>query len=96
VITETSNRDGAPAITSDRWHLVHARFTRASRKRPFARGIVSEHADRAECLRAAREMRAKLAALAGTVPLAERDVVFARPPNFKSLQRSKARRPRLR
>jgi 3-oxoacyl-[acyl-carrier protein] reductase len=57
MISEVLTSQGKPAITSDQWHLIESRFTRDSRKRPFARRIVSEHANRAVCREAARLMR---------------------------------------
>ena len=96
MIKEVVTSKGTAAITSDRWHVVLSRFTNAGRKQPFARGIDSEHADRSECLKAARALRARLAAEAGSVPEEERDEVFVRRPNFKSLKAARRRRARHR
>lgn len=47
--------------------------------------IVSEHDDRTACCAAARELRALLAK-DSKMPLAQRDEVFVRKPNYKSLK----------
>jgi hypothetical protein len=96
MISEVLTSQGKPAITSDQWHLIESRFTRDSRKRPFARRIVSEHANRAVCREAARLMRERLATEGGAQPEAERTDVYVRPPNFKSLKHAKSPRPRPR
>lgn len=92
MIQEVVNSKGAEAITSDQWHVVHSRFTGASRARPFSRIVSSEHAARIECKKAAKALRAKLAAENAKVPESERDEVFVRPPHFKSLRSAKRRR----
>jgi hypothetical protein len=84
---------GSPAITSGEWHVVHSHFTDTADSRPFARTIVSEHPDRALCKRAARRLRARLAETDGERPAAQRDEVFVRPPNYKSLKTARSRRP---
>lgn len=86
MIREVSTKKGADAITSDRWHVVHARFTGAQRDLPFARGIISEHDDRATCAKVAKALRARLALEGGDLPAEERDEVFVRRPNFRSLK----------
>jgi len=93
VIQNVITRKGASAITSDHWHVVHSRFT-AGDERPFVRVVHSEHADGAECRAAARELRSKLAAESPGVPEAERDEVFVRRPNFKSLRATRVRKRR--
>jgi hypothetical protein len=92
VIRDALTSKGAEAITSDRWHVVHSRFTPGSGKLRFVRGISSEHPDRADCLRAARALAQQLATQSGSVPATERDEVFVRRPNFKSLKRARHRR----
>jgi hypothetical protein len=91
MIQEVVNSKGAEAITSDHWHVVHSRFVGASRKRPFVRGVESEHADRAACVKAAKALRKKLATEAGSAPVEERDEVFVRRPGFKSLKKARRR-----
>ena len=92
MITEVQTAKGTAAITSDHWHVVHARWVAGESKRPFMRSIYSEHDDRAACRGAAKALRQKLMSEATRVPADERDEVFVRKPNFKSLKRAKARR----
>ena len=92
MIHDVVNSKGADAITSDQWHVVHSHFSGASRTRPFTRIVTSEHAARAECRRAAKALRAKLAEENAAAPESERDEVFVRPPNFKTLRSAKRRR----
>jgi hypothetical protein len=93
MITTVDTRKGAEAITSDHWHVVHARFVGAAADLPFARSVTSEHDDRPSCIRAARTLVAQIRRDAGVVPEAERDQVFVRRPGFKSLK-SASRRQR--
>jgi hypothetical protein len=92
MISTVETRKGTAAITSDRWHVVHARFTEGEAGLPFLRSITSEHEDRAACVKAARSLVARVRSEAPNVPLAERDQVFVRRPGFKSLRKA-ARRP---
>ena len=86
VISETTTTKGSPAITSDRWHVVHSRFrSRGRGGKPFERVITSEHDDRLSCRKAARMLRDNLE-IDPKVPQAQRDEVFVRKPNFKSLK----------
>lgn len=92
MIQEVVTSKGAAAITSDHWYVVHSRLVDARDKRPYARGIHSEHADRITCRKAADALRAKLLAASSDVPAAERDEVFIRRPKFKTLKLAKTRR----
>ncbi len=92
MIQEVVTTKGIPAITSDQWHVVHSRLTDVSGKRPYARGIYSEHADRLACQKAAKALRVKLAADGATAPEAERDEVFVCRPRFKTLKLARTRR----
>jgi hypothetical protein len=94
VIREVLTKKGAPAITSDQWHVVHAHFTAGLRGAPFVRGISSEHAERSECVAAARQLRGSLHEQNAAVAAAERDQVFVRRPHFKSLKRARRRLPK--
>lgn len=93
MIKEVQNSKGGDAITSDHWHVVHARFVGAGRKRPFTRGIESEHDSRGDCVKAAKALRLELAGAGRKLPESERDEVFVRPPGYKSLKQAR-RRPR--
>ena len=92
MITTVETRKGTEAITSDRWHVVHARFVGEGAGLPFTRSVSSEHDDRKSCVRAAKALVAKVRSEAGTVPLAEQDEVFVRRPGFKSLKAARRRR----
>jgi|RhiMethySRZTD1v2_1073278.scaffolds.fasta_scaffold363087_2 hypothetical protein len=93
MITETRTSQGKAAITSDKWHVVHSHF-KGGRKtaHPFARTIISEHANRADCDEAASRFRSTLPDGAGAV-VTEQDEVLVRPPNFKSLKSARRRKP---
>lgn len=80
---------GAAALTSDQWHVVHSRFVGPDTERPFTRSIHSEHADRTACREVARTLRAQLAKSDAALPAEQRDEVFVRKPNFRSLKRAK-------
>jgi hypothetical protein len=92
MITEVQTSKGTPAITSDKWYLVHSRWVTASGKGSFVRSVDSEHEDSGACRKAARKLRQKLANEGAELPEAERDEVFVRRPNYKTLKRAKARR----
>jgi len=93
MISETVTRAGTPAITSDHWHVVHSRFRpKGEKSRPFEREIVSEHDNRIGCRDAARALRARLDQ-ESDAPTAQRDQVFVRKPNFKSLKVTRHRTP---
>lgn len=89
MIKELLNKNGHPSITSDRWHVVHARCTGGSEGRPrFERTIVSEHDDRSAAASAARAtVSAGAQEMSGLDP-ERRDQVFVRRPNYKSLKRA--------
>ena len=89
MIREVVTERGAPAITSDQWHVVHSRFGCTDTERPFTRSIHSEHVDRSACRNVARTLRAQLAKSDAALPAEERDEVFVRKPNFRSLKRAK-------
>jgi hypothetical protein len=87
MIRETQSRKRNPAITSDAWHVVHARWSgnRAAEPR-FDRSIVSEHVDRTAATDAARTLVAELATEMYGRPHAHRDQIFVRRPRYKSLK----------
>ena len=85
--SETTNRKQFTAITSDQWHVVHARLRKAKTDlRPYERTIVSEHASRKLAEASASEFRVKVAA---SSPGLGQDAVFIRKPNYKTLKFSK-------
>jgi hypothetical protein len=93
MIKETITKGGASAITSDRWHVVHSRFTGDSGSPgPFARAVISEHDDRADCRKSAEALRLSLAPEGKMRPVNQRDQVFVRPPRFRSLKSARRRK----
>ncbi len=96
MIRSATTLKGSKAITSDQWHVVHSRFTVRGGRQSFVRAVSSEHPNRAECVQAARALRARLAAEHPGLPALERDEVLVRRPDFKSLERTRhrCRRPK--
>ena len=92
MIQEVVTKKGAAAITSDQWYIVVSRLVDNDQKRPYVRGIHSEHPDRVSCREAAKALKAKLRADSASVPADERDEVFIRKPRFKTLKQAKNRR----
>ena len=91
---ETLNRASRPAITSDHWHVVLAKWSDdRPGELPFIRAIVSEHDDRAHAIVAAKALVKTVAVDEASRPASDRDEVFVRRPNFKSLKFAKRRRP---
>jgi hypothetical protein len=87
VIQETLSCKQNPAVTSDHWHVVHARWTgEAGHRARFVRSIESEHEDRASAITAARERFAALAETMASRSPVQRDQFFVRRPGFKSLK----------
>jgi hypothetical protein len=87
VIRETRSRKHNPALTSDQWHVVQARWTGNTNGEPlFARSIVSEHDKQADAMHAAREMESSVAAEVSAARTAHADQLFVRPPAFRTLK----------
>ncbi len=88
MIKDTLSRKKSPALTSDQWHVVHARWSGTSVDPDlFERRIVSEHGDDRDA--AANAARAVVAAITAEMlkrPRDQRDQVFIRPPAYKSLK----------
>lgn len=92
--TKTPNRN--PAVTSDRWHVVHARWDGVTRAAPlFVRKIVSEHETREEAVDAARSLRASVAPQLANRDDSTRDQIFVRQPAYRSLVTSERLKRRL-
>lgn len=90
MIHELINRKNLPALTSDQWHVVHARLAGESKGKPsFERSIVSEHEDRAAAAIAAKRVLVSLAPMMDGRSPEGRDQVFVRKPDFKSLKTAK-------
>ena len=86
MIRETTSSKNVPALTSDHWHVVVARFSSEAAKKPFVRSIVSEHANRDLAVTAARSVVKELEPARSTKPVAQREQVFVRKPEFKTLK----------
>jgi hypothetical protein len=87
MIQDVMNRKNLPAVTSDHWHVIHARFAGVTDGKPkFERSIVSEHEDRAAAAAAAREMKSSILPTMVDRPLDGQDQVLVRKPDFKSLK----------
>jgi hypothetical protein len=96
MIQETLTANRNPALTSDRWHVVHARWDGVSRTKPlFLRTIVSEHDTRETAVDASRELRATVAPTLANRTDTNRDQIFVRPPNYRSLITSERLKRRL-
>lgn len=99
MITAVKTRKGADAITSDQWHVVHARCLGTDGSWRFERSVASEHRDRGACVKAARALLTRVRAEHAGVPLDQSDQILVRKPGFKSLKatthrvKSKAQRP---
>jgi hypothetical protein len=96
LIKETLNADQKVAVTSDRWHVVHARWSGVPGTPRFIRTIVSEHEDDVSAMRAARELRSSLVDGMSQRPRETHDQVIVRQPNAESLKDAKrfVRRPK--
>lgn len=94
MIQAVKTRKGTKAITSDRWHVVLSHFTTSGDAAVFVRTVHSEHDDRNGCVAEARRLSGTLGRDDATVPAAQRDAVFVCRPHYKSLERSRHRRPK--
>jgi hypothetical protein len=95
MIQEVLNHKMTPALTSDRWHVVLAKWTdQAPGVSRFVRSIVSEHDTRDSATTAALGLKATLKPAMADRPLEGRDQVFVRRPDFKSLKSTNKRVPR--
>jgi N-dimethylarginine dimethylaminohydrolase len=77
----------SPASTSDKWHVVHARWMCDSSDEPrFERTIVSEHENYNAAVESACALVSSLQGELATRPSRERDQVFVRKPGYPSLK----------
>lgn len=89
MIRETVSRKNHPAITSNRWHVVHAEWDGSASAEPqFQRRIVSEHDERARAVEAGRALIANLAPEMAGRERTTWDQIFVRRPDYKSLKAS--------
>lgn len=85
MIRDTTLDSRAPGLTSDAWHVVHARWNGVAKGAPsFDRSIVSEHADLDTAREAARALWRTLEDSMARRPQARRDQLFVRKPEFKT------------
>lgn len=95
MIKDTLSRHKRPALTSDRWHVVHARWSGNVKGEPrFERSITSEHEDRDSATEAARKLQTELGADIARRPASSSDQIFVRRPNFSSLKAAPRWKPR--
>ncbi len=80
LIRETFNADRELAVTSDRWHVVHARWSGAPGTPRFECSIVSEHVDSTSAVQAARDLKSSLVPGMASRPMEARDQVIVRRP----------------
>lgn len=94
MILKTFTSKHVPALTSDRWHVIHSKYTKKKTKNslPYTRSIVSEHDDREKAVHAARILLFSLRRKAAARPRQEKDQVFVRPPKFRSLRSAHRRK----
>jgi hypothetical protein len=86
MIQQTRSKKSHPAITSDHWHVVHARWSGGTPEEArFERSIVSEHEDRDAALAAARDLVQAITPEMRARPQDRRDQIFVRKPDYKSL-----------
>lgn len=89
MIKETLSRNKNPAVTSDCWHVIHARWDGDQLAPLFVRSIVSEHHDRAAATRAAHDALGLLLPKMTDRSRETRDQVLVRRPSYKSLMVAK-------
>ena len=87
MIKNTLSRKSSPAITSDRWHVVRARWSGETSGEPrFEREIVSEHDGRDSAVTAGRKVVASMRDEMTARLRDQRDQIFVRRPAYKSLK----------
>jgi hypothetical protein len=97
MIQTTVTKKQSLAITSDQWHVVHARWTcTPSDDARFERIIVSEHESSNAAVASARALFSSLQGILTTRAFGERDQVFVRKPGYRSLKNATRVRQRRR
>ena len=84
LIRELINAEHELAVTSDCWHVIHARWSGAPGVPRFELSIVSEHADSAGAVQAARDLKASLVPGMASRPKEACDQVIVRRPATES------------
>ena len=87
MIQEVLNQKNHLVVTSDRWHVLHARWTKKTAGKPlYVRAIISEHDDKESASMAARALVTSFQAdMVGRQP-ETRDQALVRRPGFRSLK----------
>lgn len=92
MIKETVSHKNNPSLTSDRWHVVHARWSGDAAGEPkFERSIVSEHDDQESAAVSARSLETSLASEMNDRKPEQHDQLWVRRPDFKSLKNARRR-----
>ena len=88
MIRELRTSGNRRALTSDLWHVVHARWSGFSTLKPrFERTIVSEHSDLESAVEAARNMAIEILDWEMMTRSCDvRDQVFVRRPGYGTLK----------
>jgi len=86
LIRELLNAKHELALTSDRWHVVHARWSGQPGVPSFERSIVSEHEDSSAALRAGRALKSSLRPSMASRSRQSRDQVLVRRPSAESIK----------
>jgi hypothetical protein len=95
LIRELLNDAKQVIVTSDRWHVIHARWSGVAGVPSFVLSIVSEHEDSASALRAGRKLKSSMSAGMASRPREARDQVIVRRPSSESVKNSgRLERPR--
>jgi len=96
MIRETKNHKNSLVLTSDRWHVLRARWNGDASGEPlYQRTIESEHEDSASAADAARTLVASFVTEMDGRTRETRDQVLVRRPGYRSLKiakRTKSRR----
>lgn len=89
MIKESLNEAKRPVVSSDRWHIVHARWNRnLTEAAQFSRTVISEHDDQETAKKHARSFIDKLVGELAERPLHLRDQVFVRKPGYRSFKQA--------
>lgn len=95
MIQEKLNESRQVVITSDHWHVIHARWSGAAGTPSFVLSIVSEHESSASALRAGRALKSSLRPGMTARVREARDQVLVRRPDSESVKNSgRLERPR--
>jgi hypothetical protein len=96
MIRESKNHKNSRMLSSDRWHVLRARWTGESKTDPlYRRTIESEHEDRDSALTAARAVAAGFHVEMDSRTRETRDQVLVRRPGYKSLELARRTSPHL-